>query len=71
MLAPEASRTIALQLNQDFVSADELAGAAGANSETAATLADAINKAARPITGLGAPRVLICGSLQLAAEALA
>jgi dihydrofolate synthase/folylpolyglutamate synthase len=70
MLAPEASRTIALQLNQDFVSADELAGAAGANSETAATLADAINKAARPITGLGAPRVLICGSLLLAAEAL-
>jgi dihydrofolate synthase/folylpolyglutamate synthase len=70
-LAPAAARIVALQLNQDFAAAADLAQAAGAQAETATTLADAMEKAARPIAGLGAPRVLICGSLELAAAALA
>ena len=69
-LARFADHIIAVPLADDYVSINELAALGdqlGVDSTTAPTLAAAIQNAAQ----LPAPRVLICGSFVLAAEALA
>jgi dihydrofolate synthase/folylpolyglutamate synthase len=68
-LAPSAKRVIAVPLKEDHVAPEEIAAharAAGIEANTASSLEAAIKNAAQ----LPAPRVLICGSLLLAAEAL-
>lgn len=69
-LARFADHIIAVPLADDYVSINELAALGdqlGVDSTTAPSLAAAIQNAAQ----LPAPRVLICGSFVLAAEALA
>jgi dihydrofolate synthase/folylpolyglutamate synthase len=69
-LAPATAQIIAVPLSEAHVSPDELAALArehGADAQTAPSLVAAIQIAAQ----LPAPRVLICGSFVLAAEALA
>lgn len=69
-LSPHAARLIAIPLSEESVAPDELASvarASGLKVETAPTLTAAIKNAAQ----FPAPRILICGSLLLAAEALA
>lgn len=69
-LARFADHIIAVPLSDDYVSINELAALGdqlGVNSATAPSLAAAMQNAAQ----LPAPRVLICGSFVLAAEALA
>jgi dihydrofolate synthase/folylpolyglutamate synthase len=68
-LAPNARRVVAVPLKEDHVAPDEIAAharAAGIEAHVAPSLEAAIKSAAQ----LPAPRVLICGSLLLAAEAL-
>lgn len=69
-LAPAAQRIIAVPLNDDHISPIDLAALAcrhGVVAETAPSLEAAMQSAAQS----PAPRLLICGSLLLAAEALA
>jgi dihydrofolate synthase/folylpolyglutamate synthase len=69
-LAPATAQTIAVPLSEAHVAPDELAALAldhGADAQTAPSLAAAMQIAAQS----PAPRVLICGSFVLAAEALA
>ncbi|MGE0597545.1 MAG: folylpolyglutamate synthase/dihydrofolate synthase family protein [Hyphomonadaceae bacterium] len=69
-LAPALAHLIAVPLDEDHIDPLTLSGVAtdaGVASENAASLAEALEKAAR----CPAPRILICGSLLLAAEALA
>ncbi len=68
-LAPRAAHVIALPLGDCGAPPEEIAQAArarGVSAETAPSLEAAIEKAAQ----LPAPRILICGSLLLAAQAL-
>jgi dihydrofolate synthase/folylpolyglutamate synthase len=69
-LAPAAARLIAVPLSEDHVEPEliaHMARAAGAEGETAASLDAALHSVAQS----PAPRAMICGSLLLAAEALA
>lgn len=69
-LAPSAERVIAVPLSEAHAAPDEIAALAlqhVAEAQTAPSLAAAMQIAAQ----LPAPRVLICGSFVLAAEALA
>jgi len=69
-LGPATEHVIAVPLSEAHVAPDELASLAhahGAEAQTAPSLAAAMQIAAQ----LPAPRVLICGSFVLAAEALA
>jgi len=69
-LAPATEHVIAVPLSEAHVAPDEIAALArehGAEAQTALSLASAMQIAAQ----LPAPRVLICGSFVLAAEALA
>src|SRR5690606_10607658 len=69
-LAPALDLFIAAPLNEDHVAPDELAAlarASGLEAGTAPSLEAAMQNAAQS----PAPRVLICGSFLLAAEALA
>ncbi|MDX2275866.1 MAG: Mur ligase family protein [Hyphomonadaceae bacterium] len=68
-LAPSAQRIIAVPLSEAHIAPEQLAQLAreaGVEASTAPSLAAAMQNAAQ----LPAPRVLICGSLLLAAEAL-
>lgn len=68
-LAPSAQRVVAVPLSEDHIAPEALAllaRDAGAEAHTAPSLAAAMQNAAQS----PAPRVLICGSLLLAAEAL-
>jgi dihydrofolate synthase/folylpolyglutamate synthase len=68
-LAPSAQRFIAVPLGADHIAPDTLAAIArdaGLDAHAAPSLAAAMHNAAQSL----APRVLICGSLLLAAEAL-
>lgn len=69
-IAPGAEHIVAVPLAEDHVSIHEMAALGdrlGREVSTAASLREAMQNAAQ----LPAPRVLICGSLLLAAEALA
>jgi dihydrofolate synthase/folylpolyglutamate synthase len=69
-LAPHAQRLIAVPLGEDHIAPEKLAAlarAAGAEALPASSLEAAIKEAAQS----PAPRILICGSLLLAAQALA
>ena len=69
-LAPQAQQIIALPLSEDHIAPEQLATLArnaGVTASTAPSLEAAIKNAAQ----FPAPRVLICGSLLLAAQALA
>ena len=69
-LAPGLTRFIAVPLSEDHIAPNDLAALAtshGVAANTAPSLAAAMQNAAQS----PAPRVLICGSFVLAAEALA
>lgn len=69
-IAPAAQRIVAVPLNADHIAPDHivsLARARGVEANTASSLQGAMKNAAQ----FPAPRVLICGSFLLAAEALA
>lgn len=69
-IAPAAQRIVAVPLNADHIAPDHIASLAharGVEANTAASLQEAMKNAAQ----FPAPRVIICGSFLLAAEALA
>lgn len=69
-LAPALTRLIAAPLSEDHIAPTELAALATSHG-IAATTAPSLEAAMQNAAQLPAPRVLICGSFLLAAEALA